>query len=419
MDDISSEVQSAGVKGFARRHKLPGLHIPGLHEPGLGMPGLNIKEMISSRTTRLGALALLLLLVLMFAYQTLFVLHSTQATLMPRVIVMRTPIDGIITITEQEIGVLVDPDTAFATVENKRANAGRLRVLRTAKSEAEARLTAIERRLRTLDEDLAKAGDTAKTFRGSRMAQIDASIREEQGNLAAARAVQRQARAALERARALEVGGDISHAAADNARRDSIVADSAVSSAEARLRSLAAEADAAISGVYGRETATDRSNSQQWQDHLKFSRGELLVELEGARTSAKALASELQGEEQHLRNLTLAPLVPPVQGRLMELLARSGEHVVAGQEIARLQDCRETHVLVDVDEATFRAIFIGMPARFKTTNEQNRQLGWVVQKFPPLDAQPGSTTPRYRVDMRLPHPEGECPAVTSGRVEFG
>jgi hypothetical protein len=178
------------------------------------MPGLNIKEMISSRTARLGALALLLLLVLMFAYQTLFVLHSTQATLMPRVIVMRTPIDGIITITEQEIGVLVDPDTAFATVENKRANAGRLRVLRTAKAEAEARLTAIERRLRTLDEDLAKAGDTAKTFRGSRMAQIDASIREEQGNLAAARAVQRQARAALERARALEVGGDISHASA-------------------------------------------------------------------------------------------------------------------------------------------------------------------------------------------------------------
>jgi acetyl/propionyl-CoA carboxylase alpha subunit len=321
-----------------------------------------------------------------------------------------------------QVGAVLAAGARLAGIRNDRADDSRLGELRAALGTSTALIAALADRLAATEAEIARAEAFANVFRQTRMEQLAARREEARAQIAAAQARLQEAESALRRGTALQASGTASVATGDQARRNAQVAQGELSAANEREIAIRTELAAAATGVFAGDQANDRSASQQLLDRLRPLRQEIAAQLAAQRGRATALADQLARETERLAGQAGAEILLPARSRILSLRAQPGEHVVAGQELAVLQDCAQARVVAEVDLRTFRALHLGMPAEFAPASGEARRAGEVVQLLLPLEAGPlAGETPRFRVEVRLAAAAADaarCDPVQTGSLRF-
>jgi multidrug resistance efflux pump len=132
--------------------------------------------------------------------------------------------------------------------------------------------------------------------------------------------------------------------------------------AEARLARLQVELEAARTGIFLRDAASDVPYSQQQRDRLLLRRQELeSQEVEESARSSK-IATEIENERERVDRLSRFDLFLPVGHVVWAVAASPGSTVTEGQTVLDLANCGDRFVAVELPEREFEQIKAGDPA---------------------------------------------------------
>jgi multidrug resistance efflux pump len=346
-------------------------------------------------------------------------LKSSNAALSATTITLRVPVEGELTSLPLQVGEIAGDGESLATIHNDRVDDRNESELITSLAVAEQESQALDQRQRALNMRMEEAQQHAADFRVARKAQLASQLGAEEAAIAGAQARAQEAGMALHRAQALFASGVESAASLDQARREQGVAQSELAAARRQREVAASVLNAAGSGVFGTDNATDRSTSQQALDQLRTAGDDLQVQRTALSARITGLRDKLEAERSRLAKQRDVVLSARAQVRVLRLLASRGEYLHQGQEIATLADCHQPIVIATVAESVFRSLRLGMAARFTAAGDPELRTGRIVELAPPVFG-PGSI-PSYGVTLRLDTSPADdlCEVGRIGSVHFG
>jgi HlyD family secretion protein len=233
--------------------------------------------------------------------------------------------------------------------------------------------------------------------------QLEDRVREEEANLAAARASVESAEATYQRNRVDAEGPDVPFlkAAADRDRKlavDGLVSASAVDDAE-RAYQLA----------LNKQMSAQRSVAVSKADVAR------------AKAQVAQADAALGGARQDLDNSTI---VSPMDGIVLSRDVEVGDAVssilVLGSEatkIMTLGDMSTVYVLGKVDQADIGGVYQGQPARITVQSFKDKKFNGRVTKISPMGVEKDNVT-TFEVRVSIQNPTGELKANMSANAEL-
>ncbi|MGK2923184.1 MAG: HlyD family secretion protein [Methyloceanibacter sp.] len=341
---------------------------------------------------------------------------SAEATVNARLVTLRAPIDGTVTIPArvQDAGTTIDAGMPLLNIDNPRADRAQLDTLRRQISGLESERQALTRRKAQLQGLQGQLREQRDAFQKGRVEQLDARVAELTAEIAGATAKQEETESAFTRATRLKENGWQTDAALDKAERDHKVAVNMAESLRQKLIGTRVELDAARRGLFVGDSYNDIPRTAQRLDEVKQQVIDLDGEIDEKTLRIAQLQSELTKEEQRFTLRSAANLTAPVPGRIWEVLTSDGEQVSQGQELIRVLDCGGVLVSAAVSEAVYNSLKIGQPATFHLRGESEERQGRVAGLHG-LAAAPANLAIQQTALAREPyHVSVEVPNLATG-----
>lgn len=341
---------------------------------------------------------------------------SAEATVNARLVTLRAPIHGTVSIPARAkgVGTEIDAGTTLINIENRRADRAPLDNLRREISGLEVEREALTRRKSQLEGLQEKLREQRDAFQNGRVEQLEARTAELTAEIAAATAKEQETESALQRAARLKENGWQTDAAFDKAERDHKVAVNTAESLRQKMVGTNVELNAARRGLFVGDSYNDIPRTAQRLDEVTQLVIELDAEIEQKSLRISQLESELAQEEDRFALRSTANLEAPVAGRIWEVLTSDGEQVSHGQDLMRVLDCGGVLVTAAVSEAAYNSLRIGQPATFHLRGESEEREGRIVGLHG-LAAVPGNWAIEQTALAREPyHVTVEVPNLASG-----
>jgi multidrug resistance efflux pump len=150
--------------------------------------------------------------------------------------------------------------------------------------------------------------------------------------------------------------------------------------AQARVRRLKVELEAAQRGIFLRDGANDVPYSQQQRDRLMLRRQELETELLNETSKAHQLAAAMPEESERLARSNHFKLSLPAGNVVWTTGASPGSTVVEGQFVLDLADCSHRFVAVELPERVFEKVKAGDRASIRLVGSDAWIEGFVRQE---------------------------------------
>jgi multidrug resistance efflux pump len=303
---------------------------------------------------------------------------SLDGTVNARLSIISAPIDGTVTSTPPKIGTPLQAGTELLGIRNDR-------IARTAEVQMEAELEAAKERRAAIDDQRAQLTALRQELQARRQDYQDASVRNLTQEIAirrqridSAAAQQQAAEADLTRKQRLGTTGIVAEVAVEQARAASITAQNEGTIARAELERLSQQLDAVKRGVFVGEGRNDVPYSQQRIDEVTIQ----LADLQFRERELKARIAQLetQHDEEHARNrdLSYAVLRMPFEGVIWRNNVVEGSHVIAGNELMQILDCRDLFVDILVAEVDYDEIYPGRSAQIRLLGRSDAIDGQVL-----------------------------------------
>ncbi|UTD25523.1 HlyD family secretion protein [Bradyrhizobium sp. WD16] len=290
---------------------------------------------------------------------------SLDGTVNALITVISAPIDGTVTVTPPKIGTALTGGTELLGIRNDQ-------IVRTAEVQMSAELEAARQRLQAMDarrtQLMALREELHTRWLEYQQASIQnltqqIDIRRQQITTAMAQRV--AAASDLTRKQRLGVTGIVAESVVEQARAASVGAENARTIADMELDRLTLQLDSVRKGIFIGEGRNDVPYSQQRIDEISIQ----LAELEFSERDLKARIVQLstQQEEEHERNRTLGyvNLRIPFDGVVWRNNVVEGSHVIAGNELMQVLDCRDLFVDILVAEVDYDQIYPGREAQIR------------------------------------------------------
>lgn len=375
------------------------------------------------------ALALLLAAGWMPA-QRLFQVSSVEALVNARLVTLRAPIEGVISLDPaiRHAGAPAANQARLFTISNARADNGAITRIETELQDAAARREETGARLAFLSRIEASLAQQVADFRTFRLAQLEARLAELDAAVAAADASLAIQQAETGRYERLHSAGHLPQAGLDKARLSLRLAGEARNETKAHRDGAAVELDAIRQGLFVGDSYNDQPRSMQRLDEIRIEMTRLTAERASQQARIATLERALAAKREEFALLNSASIASPIDGQIWEVLTASGEQVVRGQELVRILDCASPVVTAAVSEAVYNQLSIGAPARFTFRDGGQSHAGRVVQLSGIASApanlaiEPSALTREpYRVTVSVPGvgAAGGCFVGRTGRVVFG
>ena len=254
---------------------------------------------------------------------------SAEATVNARLVTLRAPIDGTVTIPVrvQHAGTTIDAGMPLLNIDNPRADRAQLDTLRRQISGLESEREALTRRKAQLQGLQGQLREQRDAFQKGRVEQLDVRVAELTAEIAGATAKQEETESAFTRATRLKENGWQTDAALDKAERDHKVAVNMAESLRQKLIGTRVELDAARRGLFVGDSYNDIPRTAQRLDEVTQQVIDLDGEIDEKTLRIAQLQSELTKEEQRFTLRSAANLTAPVPGRIWEVLTSDGEQV--------------------------------------------------------------------------------------------
>jgi multidrug resistance efflux pump len=362
--------------------------------------------------------------------RTLLLTTSTEAVVNARLITLRAPIEGEVTVdglAAKGVGTEVGAGVPLLKIVNKRAERGRVDDLRRQVQRLEGEKEALLARRNDLLALHADLEAQTRAFMDGRLQQLEARTAEITSEIAAAQANAEEAERALARAMPLAASKTMTGAAFEKTKRDAAVATATLSALRHRLAGIEVEVAALRRGVFIGDSYNDRPRSSQRADEVAQRLSEVVADIRERQAHIASLSAEIVEETRRYEETAAAQLIAPVQGSVWEVMTAPGEVVVRGQDLVRVLDCSGAVVTASVDEAAYNKLRIGDPARFRfrgqNTELKGRIIGLTGVATAPanLAIQPSALAKEpYRVTVAVPElaKAGSCDIGRTGRVTF-
>jgi multidrug resistance efflux pump len=290
---------------------------------------------------------------------------SADATVNARLYVVRSPIEGRVTLAVRSIGTRVNLGELVADVADERFDTARLLNLERDRDNQQLELKRIAEQRTALSQ--ARAGFDAQSidYQRGRIRQIEARIAETRAAQDAAAARLRQAAADFKRANELSARGVQTVANLDRAQAVFDVAQQDLESAQQRINYFETELVSARAGVFIGESYNDAPFSTQRIRELDLRLAELSVEEQQVKARTAHFDRQIDAERLRVNRLTSATLNARVPGVVWDFLVDDGEFARRGQDLVKLVDCNSLIVTAGVSEPLYDSLSIGAPVQFR------------------------------------------------------
>lgn len=361
--------------------------------------------------------------------QRLLATTSAEAIVNARVITLRAPIEGEITMTNSaaDIGTRFQSGQEILAIRNPRSDASHLTGLRRERDQLRTTLAALEEKKRLLVTSLDELTAQQERFRVGRVEQLEQRVREVEADIAAAEARHSVAAEALNRAMQLRKTDTVSAAALEKAAGDERVARQTIQALTERRNGMRVELDAARRGTYIGDSYNDTPQSAQRKMEVALELADVRARVKGTKDQLETVETEISQEEKRYNGLSTAVLRAPVNGRVWEIQTAPGEHVNAGQDLMKLLDCGSAIVTASVSESAYQKLAIGQRATFRPRDSATELEGWIVglNGLAAVESnsailQSALTREPYHVTLKFPDLSRgtDCQIGRSGLVKF-
>lgn len=349
---------------------------------------------------------------------------TADATVNARVVTVRAPIAGDLTMPNRGLGTAVTQGEVVGAVVDRRVDGVRLDDLEMERAIAEA---AVIRQAALVEETEAIIADLqgrADLFRERRLQEIGLRLefaRErlrllEEGVFPATFDIAPPADAGVERS--AEPGAEGLRELWINATRE-------------RIAVLETELASAEDGVFLGDGYNDAPNAGQRVTELQSEIAAHRARLAEAEATLDAVADRIDAERLRVNRAGQAELVAPVAGRLWDVLIESGTNLQRGDPVLRLLDCGSVIVTASVTESVYNDLAVGAEAVFRPTGEGRTFEATVIRLagsgaatvYEQLAVAPSERhLQRYDVTLSVPGlaaaPDLACAIGRTGRVFF-
>lgn len=305
---------------------------------------------------------------------------SADATINARLINLRAPISGQVSILASSIavGTKVQPGEPLLHIANTRADRQRLDDMRRTLSNLKAEIRVRDKQLARFNEIRGNAQAQRDAFQLGRVRQLETRQAELEAQLKAAEAHRDDALKSVNRVKSLNAKGYQPTATLLHADRDYKVSLNEVEAANKRLDGNRIEMEAARKGLFVGDSYNDLPRSAQRLDELDQRIADLTGELEQRKARVANLMTELAEETTLFNSRAAANVVATVDGRIWETLTANGEEVRSGQDLLRVLDCGSATVTATVSEPVYNTLWIGQPVEFRLHGDSQRYSGSVA-----------------------------------------
>jgi multidrug resistance efflux pump len=303
---------------------------------------------------------------------------SLDGTVNARISIISAPIDGTVTSTPPKIGIALAAGADLLGIRNDR-------VARAAEVQMQAELEAAKERLAAIDDQRAQLTALRQELQARWHEYQQASIQNltheiaiRHQRIATAEAQRQAAESVFTRKQQLGTTGILAEAAVEQARAASITAENEGNIAKAEMERLSQQLDAVKRGVYIGEGRNDVPYSQQRIDEVTIQLAEL--QFRERELKARIVQLETQQDEEHARNrdLSYAVLRMPFEGVIWRNNVVEGSHVIAGNELMQILDCRDLFVDILVAEVDYDQIYPGRDAQIRLLGRSDTLDGQVL-----------------------------------------
>jgi len=305
---------------------------------------------------------------------------SAEAVVNARVITLRAPIEGDVTMAAAatDIGSTFRSNQEILTIRNPRADYSHLDSLRRERDQLGTTISALDAKRQLLAANLTELTDQQENFRTGRIAQLEQRIREIDASIAANEAQHDLAVTTLTRANTLRKTDAVSQAFLDKSMQDELVAKNTIQSLIERRKGTMVELDAAKKGIFIGDSYNDTPQSAQRKMEVALELSDVRARLEGSKAELAVLMARIEAETRRHEELSSAVIRSTVNGRVWEILTAPGEHVNAGQDLMRMLDCGSAMVTASVSETAYQKLRIGQSATFRPRSGGEELRGRIV-----------------------------------------
>jgi multidrug resistance efflux pump len=340
----------------------------------------NIFQMViwNRRSVRITVGILLLIGAVMAVLPTVTGYTSLDGTVNARISIVSAPIKGIITTDPPKTGVPLLGGAELFGIRNDQIG-------RTAEVQMEAELEAARRRLAATADQLTQLATLRNELEARRQEYQKASIQNlileieiRRQRITTAAALKQAADADLARKQRLGTSGIVAEVMVEQARAASIAAENAGLSAKAELARLSQHLDAMKQGIFVGEGRNDVPYSQQRIDEVTIQLAEL--QFRDKDLKARIAQFNMQHDDEHERNraLSYAIIRMPFEGVIWRNNVVAGSHVLEGNELLQVLDCRDLFVDIIVSEVDYDEIFPGRAAEVRLLGRADTLEGKVL-----------------------------------------
>lgn len=290
---------------------------------------------------------------------------SLDGTVNARIAVVSAPIDGTVTVTPPKIGTAATGGSNLLGIRNDQ-------IVRTAEVQMGAELEAAKERLRAIEAQRADLSalrrELATRWQDYQQASIQNLTHEiemRRQRMTTAVAQLEAAAADLTRKQRLGVTGIVSESVVQQARAASVGAENARAIANAEIEQLNQQLDSVRRGIFIGEGRNDVPYSQQRIDEISIQLADLQFRERDLRARIAQLSTQQEEEHEHNRTLGYVELQMPFDGVIWRNNVVEGKHVIAGNELVQVLDCRDLFVDILVSEVDYDQIYPGRKAQIR------------------------------------------------------
>ncbi|SDB74746.1 HlyD family efflux transporter periplasmic adaptor subunit [Belnapia rosea] len=290
---------------------------------------------------------------------------SADATINAQLVTLRAPIDGELTLAVRGLGTQIGANEQVAAITDPRPEETRLLDLQRSAMEVESDRDRLSQLFTRLSESRASLQRQLDDFLSGRFRQLEARLAESRAAQEASEARLRETEDTLRRAADLSSRGVQTPLDLGRARAGAEVARQDVEVARSRTRTLAADLDAAMRGVFLGDAYNDTPQTHQRIRDIDIEIGRLDAEIQERSRRLKALRDRIDEERVRAGRAREARLTSKGPSLLWEIAATSGEFVRRGQDIVRLVDCSTAIVTASVSETVYNGLRVGDAVQFR------------------------------------------------------
>jgi len=361
--------------------------------------------------------------------QRLLATTSAEATVNARLITLRAPIEGDVTMAldSADIGTKFQNGDEILTIRNPRSDASHLTSLRQERGQLITSIAVLEDKKQVLLRNLDELNAQQERFRLGRIEQLQQRVLETDADIASAEAQYSNASTALQRANSLKKTDAVSQAFLDTAVRDEYVAKQTIRGLTERRKGMLVELESAKTGTFIGDSYNDTPQSAQRKMEVSLELADVRARLAGSKVELAAIDANIAEETKRHEDLSTTVLRSTVNGRIWEMLTAPGEHVNAGQDLLKLLDCGSAMVTASVSETAYQRLAIGQSATFRPRDGGAELEGSVVglnglaavASNSAIQQNALSREP-YHVTLKFPELArgGDCQIGRSGLVQF-